>query len=523
MAPQGSLGYRTLKYERPAEGVFVPLKLKSRVLRLRSRVPVHRLFVKIFLWFWLTALVMFAISVGTRMIGLRSMRPSDLVSVFAPKLAAETAQAYESGGAPAFLQFTRSLADNQERQLYLLDGFGKDVLLRPIPPEGRVVAQAARTNGPVMVRYRLKQRIAAYKFASSSGRPYVLLFYVEPQLGDSWEALVGHNFLVSGGVLLTVTVLCLWLAYHIASPIHSIQAAARRVAQGDLSAKAPLAISKRHDELASLSVDFNSMVEHLGTLIHTQRDLFNSISHELRSPLARLTVSLALLRKRFIPGTDDLLGQMERDIVRVDTLMTQILILARFESGLCSGARKCVNFSQLIQEIAADGNFEAQALGKSVSLEAANSVVLENADPHALRSAVENIVRNAIRFSPPGGKVEVNLAISADREPRVLLSIRDRGPGVPEEHLKNIFQPFFRLNRSETTAEGNGLGLAIAYEAVRLNGGAITASNLSPSGLNIEVNLPVGAIWDSNELLKNGFDSQTSSDSRGGFRRRYGS
>src|ERR1700692_1759043 len=206
---------------------------------------------------------MFAVLTGTRMIGLRSMRPTELISVFAPKLAAEAAQAYESGGAQAFQQFTHSLADNQERQLYLLDGFGKDVLSRPIPPQGRLVAQAARTNGPVVVRYRLKQRIAAYKFASSSGRPYVLLFYEEPELGDSWEALVGHNFLVSGGLVLTVTLLCLWLPYHTASPIHSIQAAARRVAQGDLSAKAPLVISKRHDELASLSVDFNSMVEHL--------------------------------------------------------------------------------------------------------------------------------------------------------------------------------------------------------------------------------------------------------------------
>ena len=472
------------------QAVFVPLMLKTRLLRLRSRVPVQRLFVKIFLWFWLTALAMFAVSVGTRMIGLHPLGQSELIAVFAPKLAAEAAQAYESGGAPAFEQFAHGLADNRERQIYLLDGFGNDVLLRAISAEGKLVAQAARTNGPVVVRYRLSRRIAAYKFASSSGRPYVLLFYVKPRSGDSWEALVGQNFLVSVGVLLTVTLLCLWLAHHIASPIQGIQAAARRVVEGDLSAKAPLTISRRHDELASLSIDFNSMVEHLGTLIHTQRDLFNSISHELRSPLARLTVFLALLRKQLTPGTEDLLGQMERDLARVDTLMAQILVLARLESGLTSGTRESVNFSLLVEETVADGNFEAQALGKSVSLEAADSVLLENADPHALRSACENIVRNAIRFSPPGGKVEVNLVVSGNSDRRVLLSVRDRGPGVPEEHLKDIFQPFFRLNRSEGTGEGNGLGLAIALEAVRLNGGAITASNLSPSGLKIEVTLP---------------------------------
>ena len=254
------------------------------------------------------------------------------------------------------------------------------------------------------------------------------------------------------------------------------------------------------------------MVEHLGTLIHTQRDLFNSISHELRSPLARLTVSLELLRKQLRPGTGDLLGQMERDLARVDTLMAQILILARLESGLSSGTRERVNFSQLLEEIVADGDFEAQALGKSVSLGAAHSVVLENAYPHGLRSACENIVRNAIRYSPPGGKVEVSLILSGDgggdRERRALLSVRDRGPGVPEEHLKHIFQPFFRLNQPEGTGNGNGLGLAIALEAVRLNGGTIRASNLSPSGLNIEVNLPVGAAPESGRLLNSPFFSQ---------------
>jgi two-component system sensor histidine kinase CpxA len=487
----GSLGYRTLKGGLRAEEAREPLNFKSRVRGLRSRVPVHRLFVKIFLWFWLTALVLFIVSAGTRMIGLRSIRQSEIIAIFAPRLAAEAAQAYESGGAPSFAQFARSLADNKDRTLYLLDGAGRDVLSRPISPEGQAVAQAARANGPVVVRYGLRQRVAAYKFASAAGHSYVLLFFVQPELGDYWETFVGHDLLVSAGMLLTVTLLCLWLAYHIAAPIHGIQAAARRVAQGDFSAKAPAAISRRHDELASLSLDFNSMVEHLGALIHTQRDLFNSISHELRSPLARLTVSLALLRKQSTLAAEDLLGQMERDMAKVDTLMAQILTLARFESGISSGARESVNFSQLVEEIAADGNFEAHALGKSVSLEAAASVILTNADPHALRSACENIIRNAIRFSPPGDNVEVNLTVRRETEPSVHLSVRDRGPGVPGEHLKNIFQPFFRLNGPQKTDEGNGLGLAIAWEAVRLNGGSIKASNLCPSGLNIEVDFPI--------------------------------
>src|SRR3984893_10541661 len=119
---------RTLKEGPSVEVAFAPLKLKSRVLCLRSRVPVQRLFVKIFLWFWLTALAMFAVFAVTRMIGLRSLKQSEIVAMFAPKLAAEVANAYESGGAPAFLQVTRSLTDRQKRQLYLLDGFGNEIL-----------------------------------------------------------------------------------------------------------------------------------------------------------------------------------------------------------------------------------------------------------------------------------------------------------------------------------------------------------------------------------------------------------
>jgi signal transduction histidine kinase len=175
--------------------------------------------------------------------------------------------------------------------------------------------------------------------------------------------------------------------------------------------------------------------------------------------------------------------------------MAQILTLARFESGLTSGTRESVNFSQLVEEIAAEGNFEAQALGKSVSLDAAASVILANADPHALRSACENIVRNAIRFSPPGGNVEVNLTVRRESEPRVLLSVRDCGPGVPDEHLKTIFQPFFRFNHSQKAGEGNGLGLAIASEAVRLNGGSIKASNL------VEVDFPIREVSETNSQI----------------------
>jgi two-component system, OmpR family, sensor histidine kinase CpxA len=280
--------------------------------------------------------------------------------------------------------------------------------------------------------------------------------------------------------------------YHIAAPIHSIQSTARRVAQGDLKARVPSFVSRRFDELATLAKDFDSMVHRLDSLIQTQKKLLNSVSHELRSPLARINLSLALLRTRFSADSDDLFQRLDRDVERIDLLMGQLLTLSRLEAGFSSAEREDVDFAQLVEEVAADGNFEAQALGKSVSLQTIGSIVLSDADPHALRSACENIIRNAVRFTPPGGDVQIVLKIDRSApEPLTLLSVRDRGPGVPEDSLQAIFQPFYRINGDAEATGGNGLGLAIASEAIRLHGGRIRARNLQPTGLEIIVQLPV--------------------------------
>jgi two-component system sensor histidine kinase CpxA len=288
-----------------------------------------------------------------------------------------------------------------------------------------------------------------------------------------------------------ITTLCFVLAYSIASPIWGIQSAARRVAQGDFSARAPEAVSNRGDELGALATDFDSMVERIELLIRTQRSLLNSVSHELRSPLTRLNLSLAVLRKDASAHSSSTIERMERDIARIDTLIGQLLTLSRFEASLTSGIKEDVDFTLLVQEVAADGNFEAQSLGKSVILEEANSVVLQNADSLALRSACENIIRNAIHFTRPGTDVKVALEVkNGAAASEVLLTVRDMGPGVPEDSLENIFQPFFRVDPPGARSRGNGLGLAIALEAVRMHHGSIAATNLSPQGLQVSIRLP---------------------------------
>jgi two-component system sensor histidine kinase CpxA len=218
----------------------------------------------------------------------------------------------------------------------------------------------------------------------------------------------------------------------------------------------------------------------------------DSVSHELRSPLARINLSVALLKKRYSADADEMFQRLDRDVARIDVLMGQLLTLSRLEAGLSSAERDDVNFVQLVEEAAADSNFEAEASDKSVSLRTKGAIILENADPHALRSACENVIRNAVRFTQPGTNVEIELEIDRSTpEPVGILSVRDHGPGVPEESLEAIFQPFYRICGDAQGTDGNGLGLAIASEAIRLHRGTISAANLRPTGLEITIRLPV--------------------------------
>jgi two-component system sensor histidine kinase CpxA len=459
-----------------------------------ARVPIGRLFAKVFLWFWLTVLALFAIFLASRMLGTRVVPPTDVIASFAPKVADEAAHAYESGGPHEFEQFSLGLVGRSGIELYLIDGYGKDVLSRPIPPDSMSIVRKARGDGRVLTRYGFSSHSSSYKFTSPSGHPYVLLVRTGLEVGKFLKATAGGGLPVSVLVLLMVTFFCFWLTHHIVAPIQGIQSAARMVAAGDLTVRAPVEISDRHDELAALAADFDVMVERMGALVRSHKDLLSTVSHELRSPLTRLIMSLALLRKQSPPESEELLQRMEHDVERVDKLMGQLLTFARLQTGLTSDERDNVNLSQLVEEVVADGDFEARSCGKSVRLEAEGSVVIEKADEQALRSACENIVRNAIRFTAPGSEVKVILRTEKMGSlSQAVLSVRDYGPGVPGELVQQIFEPFFRAKVPKGDSRGNngtGLGLAIALEAIRQHRGTIIASNANPVGLEVKIRLP---------------------------------
>jgi signal transduction histidine kinase len=458
-------------------------------------VPIGRLFTKVFLWFWLAVLALFASFMGSRMLGTRLLPPTDVIASFAPRVADEAAHAYESGGPQEFEQFARGLVGKSGFELYLIDGYGKDVLSRPIPSDSLSIVRAARSDGRILSRFGLRAHSSSYKFTSPSGRPYIFLVRAPFQVGRFMDTTAGGGLPLFAVVLMMVTVFCFWLTHHIVAPIQGIQSAARKVAAGDLSVRAPVEISRRHDELAALAADFDVMVERMSAFVRSQKDLLSTVSHELRSPLARLLMALALLRKQSSPESEELLQRMERDVERIDRLMGQLLMLSRLETGVSSEEKDNVDFSQMVQEVVADGDFEARSSGKSVRLEAEGGIVIENADQQALRSACENILRNAIKFTRPGSEVEVILK-TENTKPlmRAVLLVRDCGPGVPGDLLQQIFEPFFRVTEHSggqmARANGTGLGLAIALEAIRQHRGTIIASNSKPIGLEVKITLP---------------------------------
>src|ERR1700686_417694 len=232
------------------------IDLKFMALSFRDRVPVHRLFLKIFCWFWLTALVIIGIGVvGRQVTDFRTVKTTSVYASVAPVLAAEAAHVFETEGPEGFARFANKLVDGRDSQLYLLDGFKNDVLSRPLSKEVLRVANAARDDHFIATDHSLHVRTAAYKFVSNIGHPYTVVIYEHSNLPDLSELIFDKAVPFVYSLLVVITALCFLLAYSIASPIWGIQSAARRVAQGAFSARAREAVSKRGDELGALAID----------------------------------------------------------------------------------------------------------------------------------------------------------------------------------------------------------------------------------------------------------------------------
>lgn len=319
----------------------------------------------------------------------------------------------------------------------------------------------------------------------------------------------GSLALRMAAILLTAGALCYGLARYLTAPVLRLRDATHRIAGGDFGFRVGPAVANRRDELAELGRDFDAMAERIESLLLSQRQLLRDVSHELRSPLARLNVALALARQRSGPEAEAPLARIESEAEQLNSLIGRVLALARLESGgqqVGQAERAEVDLKRLVLDVAADADFEADP--RSVSVVVSSTVPCAILGGEALlRSAIENVVRNAVRYTAAGTEVEISLAVeggdavadgtgdspTAGVPRRAVIEVRDHGPGVPDDQLEKLFEPFYRIaDARDRQSGGTGLGLSITRRAVRLHGGVVSAANVEDGGLRVRIVLPLG-------------------------------
>jgi two-component system sensor histidine kinase CpxA len=295
------------------------------------------------------------------------------------------------------------------------------------------------------------------------------------------------SFLAASGLI------AFFLSYALTRPIVRLRTAAQRLASGDLSARAPdIGGLGKSDEVANLTHDFNIMAERIEHLVSAQRTLISDISHELRSPLARLSVALGLARQRTPAEAHEWLDRIENEEIKLNALISQLLDLSRFESDLASKKGDSIDLAEIAHNVVEDANFEASLRNCRVVLRADTRAYRVRGKEKLLQSALENVVRNALRYTAEGTDIEIVLEEELHQGKRWhRLTVSDSGPGLPEEELEKVFRPFYRSDGARTRETGGvGLGLAIARRAIEAHGGTIVASNRDTSGLCVEICLP---------------------------------
>jgi two-component system sensor histidine kinase CpxA len=426
----------------------------------------NSLFAKILAWFCATLVIN---TIGSALIsGMAGPRPF-LVARLVTFQMQEARASFESGGRRGLEQFMQRFHSVFSGEGVLTDASGRDLL-------------TGADESALLARTREESRFPPFRrggavFARGSDDGKYWFFFVIPH-GHllSWFMLPQHWWVMAAGIFL-----CYLLAYYLTTPVRLLQRAVERFGRGDLAARAA---SSRRDELGDLARTFDRMADHIQMLVSAERRLLLDISHELRSPLARLRVAVELARTG--ENREAAINRIEKETERLDTLVSGLLQVTRAEGDPGSLRRQPVRLDLLLEELTGDASLEAQARGCAVRL-APTPCLSVPGDAELLRRAVENVIRNAIHHAPVGTALEASLdAVDG----RAVIRIRDYGPGVPDEALPRIFDVFYRVETDRDRASGGaGLGLSIAKRAVELHKGAIRASNARP-GLLVEIDLP---------------------------------
>jgi two-component system sensor histidine kinase CpxA len=455
-----------------------------------------KLFWKIFFWFW-GAMLIVNCAIIFSILSVRSVSEQNRFKQYAQSMmsleARKAAEIFESQSPKTLADYLRDLGHAADMRLSLYRSDGSDVLGTPTDGQIRSWISEAAQDGQTHFPRHYGPPLMLQAATGSSGAKYILSAeHVSLPFAHYIRGGIGTQILRLLEVALAVALVCLVLAHYIASPILHLQSVSRRIATGDLSARAQVRLTSGRDEIADLSKDFNLMAEQIETLLHSQNQLFQAISHEMRSPLARLTLAAGIAKGTCTPESDSLLERIETEAERIEQMLAQLLTLARLDRGATLFPRTPVMLSLLLSDIVSDAHFEGSATKRSVILTNADPCLVDGSNA-LLRSAIENVIRNAIRYTRESSTVEVSLTLdNSAGQDLAVIHVTDEGPGVPSAELSQIFKPFYRVSSArERETGGTGLGLAITDRAVHLYHGSVAARNRAEGGLDVEIRLPV--------------------------------
>jgi two-component system, OmpR family, sensor kinase len=463
----------------------------------------HSLFLRIFMLFWVAMALIVGGSIAiTFTIAAREYEAPELQR--RPSAAILASEVLGHGGFEALKSWLNSNRNSiPDRDVFIIGPDGKDILGR------RLSASAARR-----LEFVNRDEFVNHDPGGPEPRPFgppppgnFRPSRTAPQIvgadGSAYTVLVVPRRPIFGALSLpgiSLTILCValvvtaltswWLARHLSAPIRRIQAGARALASENLDVRVSAGLEGRKDELAVLARDFDAMADQLRANRGAITQLLRDISHELRSPLARMRVALGLARQ---PPADlsRQLDRLEREIERLDSLISQVLKLARLHGTDGPFARETFELDEVIEEVVRDANFEGAVKNCKVRLQGAAAAAV-NGNRDLVRSAIENVLRNAVRYSPQDAPVDVSVARA---QSGVVILIRDRGPGVPDKDLERIFEPFYRVAESrDRDTGGEGIGLAITAQVMKAHGGSAKAANGRQGGFEVRLNLPAAPV-----------------------------
>jgi len=404
-----------------------------------------------------------------------------------PVLGSYATWRYSKGGQEGLRELFHDIALDHRSAYWLFDDNMKELSGVPMPGETRAAIQRALQDDGIA-----KARDGTFiveRLADSKGRKFVFAgeFFVPPLL-HSLPGSVLVAVLISS---LLTSLLCAVLAQYITRPILRLRDAAHAIAGGNLEARAGLSGSTRRDEIADLVKDFDGMAGEIRNLVESNRRMLMGASHDLRSPISRIRVALSLASTAPELERNELLGRIEIELLRLNEMIEQILTVARLESGQLRPEAEALSLNQVVGEAVEDARFEASQSNVEIVYDDRWPEVTMQGEENMLRSAVENVLRNAIFYSGAEGRVELSVKV---QDAVATISVRDNGPGVPAPALPKLFNPFYRVDDARgTSTGGSGLGLSIVSGAVKVHSGSVRARNLEPHGLEIILELPVAA------------------------------